>query len=123
MQIKIFFILTKESKYASHHNFQRLLDDAVDIICHTVGLKEFQTTLDTQKAIDDLVLAAEVEAVLIRLGFKIYVSAENGMIHVKTWVPALHERVVTREIEVLAKKVPGVKVVKTEFHPIILFSE
>jgi cytidylate kinase len=105
------------------HIHKITVDDAVDFICHTVGLKQFQTTPETQKAMDDLALAAEVEAVLIRVGFEICVSAENGMIHVKTWAPALQEPLIVQEIETLTKKIPSVKDVETEFRPITLFCE
>jgi cytidylate kinase len=105
------------------HIHKITIDEAVDSICHTVGLKQFQTTPETQKAMDDLVLAAEVEAALIRVGFEICVAAENGRVHVKTWAPALQEQLIAKEIKTLTKKVPGVKDVETEFRPISLYCE
>ena len=105
------------------HIHKITVDDAVDFICHTIGFKQFQTTPETQKAMDDLILAAKVEAALIRVGFEICVSAEDGMIHVKTWAPALQERLISREIETLTKKIPGVKDVETEVRPKTLYCE
>ena len=41
------------------------VDDAVDIICHTAELPEFQRTSQSKRAIEDLVLAAELKATWI----------------------------------------------------------
>ncbi len=38
------------------------VEDAVDIICHTVSLDHFRVTPDSQQAMDDLVLAAQAKA-------------------------------------------------------------
>jgi len=41
------------------------VDDAVDIICSTVGLKHFKTTPESQKVVDDLLLATQVKTKLV----------------------------------------------------------
>ena len=49
------------------HIKQVTVDDAVDIICHAVHLKPFQTTPQSRQAMNDLAVAAEVKAALIEL--------------------------------------------------------
>ena len=41
------------------------VDDAVDIICHTAELPKFQATSESKRAMEDLVLAAELRAIWI----------------------------------------------------------
>lgn len=87
------------------------VEDAVDIICHTVNLESFRTTPESQKAMDDLLLAAEVKAALVESGATAAVSAKDGVIFLATGTKA---RKLTHgeEIEALARKVPGVLDVK-----------
>jgi len=40
------------------------VEDAVEIICHTLKIGHFQTTAESQRAMEDLALAAEVKAIL-----------------------------------------------------------
>jgi len=89
-------------------------DDAVDIISHTVGLKDFQTTPESEKKIDDLYLAAEVKAALIKIDHKIAVSAQNGVVLVKTEAPVLQQEALVNDIRKIANKIPGVKEVKID---------
>ena len=63
---------------------QLTLDVAVDIICHKIGLKQFQTTPESQQNMEDLSLAAEVKAFLIDLKPDIQVMSQKGMIRVMT---------------------------------------
>src|SRR5208283_52832 len=41
------------------------VDDAVDIICFTVGLEDFRTTKESTEAIADLLLAAQVKVAIL----------------------------------------------------------
>ena len=54
------------------------VDDAVDLICHTVGMPTFKTTFESQKAMDDLVLASEVKTTLIEIKPDIEVFVRDG---------------------------------------------
>ncbi len=58
-------------------------DEAVDIICETLKLPGFQTTPESQKAIDTLLLAAQVQAALIEEIPSVKVEAEEGEIVVR----------------------------------------
>lgn len=82
--------------------------DAVDLICHTAGFKGFQTTPESQKAMDDLQLACAVKVRLVDVRPNVEVSADNGNVSVIADAPVTQEEAVTREIERIAKTVPGV---------------
>lgn len=98
-------------------------DDAVDIICHTVGLEHFKTTPESQKKMDDLVLAAEVKAALIDLKPDIEVSAKNGVVTVKTKAAESMEKNLSLEMEKIAKRIPGVKEIKVHTLPITPYGD
>lgn len=93
------------------------VDDAADIICNTVGLKDFQTTPESQKAMDDLVLAADIKAALIYLKPDIEVSANDGIVHVSTTVPEDQEMDLVHKMEAIAKGIQGVKEIRVHTRP------
>lgn len=92
-------------------------DDAADIICHAVGLEHFRTTPQSQKAIDDLVVAAEVKATLIDLKPDVEVSAQNGDVRVKAEAPESLETTLIEQMKKAARAVPGVKKVRINILP------
>ena len=96
------------------HIHKITVDDAVDIICNTVSLKHFHTTLDSQRAMDDLLLSAEVYAAIMEIKAGIEVSAQNGTALVKIEAPVTKERKLIEDIEKAAMEVSGVKDVKIE---------
>jgi len=93
-------------------------DDAVDIVCHNVGLKQFQTTPETLQEMEDLCLAAEVKAALVELKPDIEVSAQNGSVLVLTKAPAYKESILIRDLEKVGKTVPGVEEINIDVLPI-----
>jgi len=93
------------------------VNDAVNIICHTVGLKHFQTTPQSQKTLDDLLLACEVRAALIDLRPDIEASADNGIVIVKTLAPLSQEEQLVKQIKKTAGTVPGVKELRVNINP------
>ena len=88
------------------------VDDAVEIICNTVGLADFQTTPESQKAMDDLLLAAEVKVSLIGLKPDIDVAAKDGIIHIATTIPEAQEEILVRKIHERLKEIQGVRDIK-----------
>ncbi|MFC1989908.1 AAA family ATPase [Chloroflexota bacterium] len=90
------------------------VDDAVDIICHAVGLPHFQTTAESQKALDDQLLASEVKAVLVDIKPDIEVSARDGMVLVKTKAHISQEAYITHKIREARTQVPGVKEISVD---------
>jgi cytidylate kinase len=88
------------------------VDDAVEIISHAAGLKTFETTFESQKAMDDLTLAAEVKASLIELKPDIQVLSENGRVKVGGRSSLAKEPALVHQIETIAKSIQGVKSVE-----------
>jgi hypothetical protein len=82
------------------------VDHAVDIICKTVKSKQFQTTTESQKAIEDLSFASLVKVALIDVGYETEVYADGGDILVKT--RALLSKENKEDIKKVAEKIPGV---------------
>jgi len=96
------------------HIHKITVDDTVDIICRTAGLKDFETTPGSRAAMEDLALSAEVKAALMDIKLGIRVSAKNGVVFVKTEAPLSQEQTLINDIEETARKIPGVKKVNTE---------
>jgi len=90
------------------------INDAVDIICKTSRSKDFQTTPESQKTMDDLALAAQVKAALVGVKVGIEVIAQNGVVSVKTEASHAKEKSLIKDMEKIAKNIPGVKEVKTD---------
>ncbi|MEW6667718.1 MAG: cytidylate kinase-like family protein [Thermodesulfobacteriota bacterium] len=96
-------------------------DDAVELITHSLGLKRFETTPDSRRAMDNLLLAAEAKAVLIDKKPDARVLAQDGVVHVMTKAHREHEESIIREIEGLLSPVKGVTKVKVHVMPITPF--
>jgi cytidylate kinase len=86
--------------------------EAVEIICQTVHMDSFKTTYESQKAMENLTVAAEVKAALIDLKPDIQVFAENGKVVLGTRKLLIQDRDMATEIETIAKKIPGVNEVE-----------
>ena len=99
------------------HIHKLTVKDAVDIICNTAGLPQFQATPESQRAIDGLALAARVKAALVDVRPDIEVTAEDGIVLVKTEAPIIHEASLVREIQGISKTVAGVKETKINIVP------
>ena len=97
--------------------------NAVDIICHTVGLKGFQTTPASKTAMEDLTLAAEIKAAFWESGHYIDVSSQCGMVYVKTEAPVAQERALYRDLERISKKIPGIVDFKVNILPRTPYSD
>jgi cytidylate kinase len=99
------------------HIHKLTVEDAVDIICHTAGLKQFQTTPESQRAIEDLAVAARVKAALVNVRPDMQVSAKDGIVFVKTEAPIIHERSLVEEIQEISKGIAGVREIKINIIP------
>jgi cytidylate kinase len=94
------------------------IDHAVDIICDTAKLENFMATPESQKAIENLALAAEVRAAIVNLKPDVEVAASDGVVMIKTTINESKEGSMIRKIENMAGSVPGVNDVKIEVFPI-----
>jgi hypothetical protein len=93
------------------------IEDAIEIICHTVALDHFRTTPESQRAVEDLLLAARVKSKLVGEIANCQVSAEAGMIFVHVTAELTQEPVLVAEIQRLAKDVPGVEEIRVHVMP------
>jgi cytidylate kinase len=90
------------------------VDDAVDLICQTAGLAGFKTTFESQKAMEDLVLAAEVRTTLIDIKPDIQVHVRNGTVTLGASTMMIKDPDAAEEITRIARHIPGVKDVKVK---------
>jgi len=97
------------------------VDGAVDIICSAVGAQSFRTTAQSQKTLDDLVLACEVRSHLIVMKPDVEVEADDGVVLIRMAVPMPRQDAVTREITNVAQSLPGVKEVHVEMSAASLY--
>ena len=82
------------------------VDDAVDLICHTIALPHFHTTPDSQKALDNLSLASKARAAIV------YANrlTDTGLIHVH---PTLYTDWFERRFQAL-KRIEGFDLKQTD---------
>lgn len=90
------------------------VEEAADIITQTVGLSGFKTTAESQRAIDDLALSAEVKASLVGLKLDIEVSAQNGIVCVQAMTSEAEDPKLMQDIKRIAKGISGVKEVRVQ---------
>ncbi len=103
------------------HIHKLTVDNAVDIICNAVSSEQFRTTPQSQKALDDLVLAARVKAELVVSCPNVQVCAEDGVVYVDTKAgPAIAEPL-AEELKAKANKISGVKEIRMNVSPTAAF--
>jgi cytidylate kinase len=94
------------------------VEDAVDLILHNLE-GPFATTPESQASLDNLTLAAQVEAVLIKSFPGVMASAKDGLVFVSVRAPLSQHESAAVKAEGIAKKVPGVREVKAHVVPIV----
>ena len=93
--------------------------DAVNLILDAAKMPCFQTKPESQKIIDDLTLAAEVNAALINEFPKSGVTAKNGAVFVNIEIPLSHQEKTTDAIKRIAENMDGVKEVNVNVTPLL----
>ena len=86
--------------------------DAVDTICRIARLKQFQTTPESKRAMDDLALTVKVKNLLIDIKPSVEVLVEDKFLFLKTEVPLDQESEVVNKMGELMKTIPGIKGIK-----------
>jgi cytidylate kinase len=86
------------------------LDEAADIIQHTLRLPRFQTTPASQKAVDDLLLAAQVQAALVQEVPSARVEVNHGELLVSLGVAWGEDRKLIAQVDQIVDAVGGVKI-------------
>jgi len=93
------------------------VDDAVDIVCHTVAMDRFKTTAASQQAIEDLALAAEVKAALVNSRPNVKVKASNGIVDISTSAPEIHHQAIGEELRKTVEAIEGVREIRLHIVP------
>ena len=93
------------------------VEDAVRFICRAAELPQFQTTPESQKALDGLLLAAQVKSVILHDWPEAEVSADNGKVVVHVNAPVVREAAIGKQIVSTVGQIPGVTEVQVSVHP------
>ena len=94
------------------------VDDAVDIICDTTRLKRFQTTPESQQAMNDLVTAASVKAALVQSVPDVTVSCSRGKVQVSFHDRKYSKDSINSELEKITKTIKGIEKIEIRVHSI-----
>ena len=90
------------------------VDDAADLICHTLEQGRFKTTPESQNLINDLALAAEVKATVFHITPNIEVFADHGDIRIKAKTHEMQGDKLVSDMKAKASSVEGVSHVDIE---------
>jgi hypothetical protein len=89
------------------------VDDAVDLIVETIKKPVFQTTPQSQKILDNQVMCAKINVMLINYSLMIEVRVDNGVVTLGNVGEVLRSDSTLRtKIESMIKEVEGVKEVR-----------
>jgi cytidylate kinase len=85
-------------------------EDATEMIYRTVQAQTFQTTPESQQILDNLLLAAEIKAAVMKIEPMLNVTADNGLVNISNIEAAKKIKPhVLAEIKSIAGKMKGVK--------------
>ena len=93
------------------------VEDAAGLICRVAGYAGFRTTPESQKAVDDLFLAAQVRSQLVLEVPSCEVTADAGLINVRVIAELTQEPEMTNEVKRLVQGVQGVKEIRVHVMP------
>ncbi len=96
------------------------VDDAVSIILHTLQRACYKTTPQSQRILDDLILSAQLEAVLVKDFPKVSAIAKNGEVFVNIRASLIEEESISMKVKRIAEKVEGVKMIHVNIVPFII---
>jgi hypothetical protein len=92
------------------------LDCAVAVVCHAARTPCFATTPESQRALDDLVLASRVRVAVVDVAPEARVRASGGEVEVEVEAPAGGGAAVVARVETLARSVDGVAELRVITH-------
>jgi cytidylate kinase len=99
------------------------VDDAVDIICRTIGLDQFKTTQASQEVFQEMLVAARVKVAILDCAPDAEVYVKKGVVSIKTSATEYQEEVLAENIKKSALDVSGVKEVNVYVMPILPFGD
>ena len=95
-------------------------DDAVSMIVHVLQRPGFQTTPHRRQLLDDLALAAQVEAALIQDFPKATAEARNGEVAVNVRASFVDEKSISSKVKQIVENVEGVRKILVNIVPYII---
>ncbi len=98
-------------------------DDATRIIVDTVKLDKFATTPESNRALHDLALAAEVKAALMDVKYDIDVNARDGAVEIHLKAPPARQLAMKQRIHEIVESIPGVKSVDLKMSRLTMYGE
>ncbi len=99
------------------------VDDAADMICEFISKKQYKTTPESQRMIEDLALTAAINKELIDVGHDINVCVDNGTAFIETEAAVGAEERFIKDIREVVETFEDISNVKIECHPIVRLSE
>jgi cytidylate kinase len=97
------------------------VDDAVDLVFHNAKRPCFQTTPESQKIIDNLALAAQVQAALVEDFPTAEVSAKDGRVFVALKGPVTQAKKLTARARSIVDGIEEVEEASIDFVPFEIF--
>jgi cytidylate kinase len=99
------------------------VDDAVDIICHTIKYDHFKATTASMAAFDDMLLAARVKVALIDQAPNAEVTSRNGNILIKVSSSEYRDEKLVETLTELTQAVPRVKAIDINVVSLVPFGD
>lgn len=93
------------------------VDDAVEILFNIVNRPCFQTTPESIKILDEMLLSAKVKSSLISKFPKAIVKSQDGVVHINIEAALSQTDHITNQIEDMLKPVDGIKEIKMHYVP------
>ena len=95
-------------------------DDAVAIILNALQRPCFQSNPQSQRRLDDLALAARVEAAVVKEFPRVTSDADNGTVFVNVRGSLVDERLLTDKVKRLTQKVDGIHSLEVNVVPFVV---
>lgn len=95
------------------------VEDAVDIIAHTVSKKVFQTSEESKRMFDDLLLSAHIKSLLIEQYPTVQASADHGEVNISCMGTSGQKDLLEKEITAFVKDKFDLKSLKVQITPIM----
>jgi hypothetical protein len=96
------------------------VDDAVAIILHTLRQPCFQSTPSSRRRLNDLALAARVEAALVKEFPRVTADAGKGRLFVNVRGSLVDEQLLTDKVKRLTEKVDGIESLQVNVVPFMV---
>ena len=95
------------------------VDDAVDILFEAAGRPCFQPTPEARRILDDLVLAARAESILVEKMPTATVTGKDGVLYVTITAPVSRKDKFIRETNAMLEEIDGIKEIKINVIPMV----